>query len=319
MTPIVEKALTLWGMDGAEWSLVAARENHVYRVQAGGRSYALRLHRRGLHSDAALRSELRWIAELGAKGVGVPTPVPATDGRYLHLLGGVQVDMLDWLPGRPLGSTGGGIDHEDRAGVFRALGREMAKLHKISDAWTLPDGFARWSWDRAGLLGDAPLWERFWENSTLTAGDRALFTVFRETANSHLQQIEGHLDYGLIHADLVRENVMVQGDKLWLIDFDDAGFGFRLFDIATALLKNLNEPDYDALRVALFEGYRSERALDVEHLDLFMALRAATYVGWISSRMGEDGSETRNMRFIETARGLLTRYLGQHAWTGENQ
>ncbi|WP_170516650.1 phosphotransferase enzyme family protein [Ruegeria atlantica] len=310
MTPIVEQALTLWSMEGAEWSLVAARENHVYRVQTGGQSFALRLHRQGLHSDAALRSELLWIAELGTKGVSVPTPVPATDGRYLHLLDGVQVDMLDWLPGRPLGSTGTGIDHDDRTGIFRALGREMAKLHEVSDAWARPDEFMRWSWERAGLLGDAPLWDRFWENPTLSVEDRALFAAFREAANSHLQRVEDQLDYGLIHADLVRENVMVQGDKLWLIDFDDAGFGFRLFDIATTLLKNLREPDYDALQDALLDGYLSVRALDTEHLDLFMALRAATYVGWISSRMSEDGSETRNMRFIETARDLLTRYLG---------
>ncbi|WP_170328680.1 phosphotransferase enzyme family protein [Ruegeria arenilitoris] len=310
MTLIVEKALTLWGMNDAEWSLVAARENHVYRVQTDTRNFALRLHRQGMHSDAALRSELLWIAELGTNGVGVPTPVPATDGSYLHLLDGVQVDMLDWLPGRPLGSTGTGIDHDDRTGIFRTLGREMAKLHEVSDAWTRPDEFARWSWDRAGLLGDAPLWGRFWENPTLSDEDRALLTAFRKAANSHLQEIENQLDYGLIHADLVRENVMVQGDKLWLIDFDDAGFGFRLFDIATTLLKNLREPDYGALQVALLEGYRIERVLDTEHLDLFMALRAVTYVGWISSRMDEDGSQVRNTRFIETARELLKHYLG---------
>ncbi len=310
MTPIVEKALNLWGMDGAKWSLVAARENHVYRVQIGAKSYALRLHRKGLHSDTALRSELQWIAELGAKSVGVPTPIPATDGRYLQLLDGIQVDMLDWLPGRPLGSTETRIDHSDRTGLFRALGHEMAKLHEVSDAWTRPDDFERWSWDRAGLLGDAPLWDRFWENPTLSGEDRALFTAFREQANNHLLQIENQLDYGLIHADLVRENVLVRGDKLWLIDFDDAGFGFRLFDIATTLLKNLREPDYEALQAALLEGYRSERALGTEHLDLFMALRAVTYVGWVLSRMGEDGSEARNLRFKDTARSVLTRYLG---------
>ncbi|MEW2915784.1 homoserine kinase [Ruegeria sp. ANG10] len=310
MTRIVEQALTLWGMDNAEWSLVAARENHVYRVQTGGHSYALRLHRQGLHSDAALRSELQWIAELGAKGVSVPTPVPATDGHYLHLLDGVRVDLLDWLPGRPLGSTGTGIDHDDRTGIFRALGREMAKLHEVSDAWVRPDEFERWSWDRAGLLGDVPLWSRFWENPTLSDEDHALFTAFRGTANNHLQKIEDQLDYGLIHADLVRENVMVQDNKLWLIDFDDAGFGFRLFDVATTLLKNLREPDYDTLQEALLEGYRSGRALDTKHLDLFMALRAVTYVGWVSSRMGEDGSEAQNTRFKDTARELLTRYLG---------
>ena len=69
MTAIVEQALALWGMEGADWSLVAARENHVYRVACLGHSCALRLHRQGLHSDAALQSELEWIAELGARGV----------------------------------------------------------------------------------------------------------------------------------------------------------------------------------------------------------------------------------------------------------
>lgn len=120
------------------------------------------------------------------------------------------------------------------------------------------------------------------------------------------------MDYGLIHADLVRENVMVYGDKLWLIDFDDAGFGFRLFDIATTLLKNLHEPDFNQLRGALLAGYRSERPICTRQLDLFMALRAVTYVGWVASRLNEDGSGIRNERFIETARALMSQYLQQH-------
>ena len=35
--------------------------------------------------------------------------------------------------------------------------------------------------------------------------------------------------------------------ELGLLDFDDGGFGFRVFDLATTLLKNLAEPDYPAL------------------------------------------------------------------------
>ncbi|SDW98343.1 Ser/Thr protein kinase RdoA involved in Cpx stress response, MazF antagonist [Ruegeria halocynthiae] len=319
MKQIVEQALALWGMRDAKWSLVAARENHVYRIDLGQTAYALRLHRVGLRSDAELRSELQWMAALGEKGVGVPTPVLSTEGLYLHLLQGIQIDMLGWLPGRPLGATGSGIDHEDRTGVFHTIGREMARLHKISDDWSPPPGFSRWSWDRPGLLGKTPLWDRFWENPTLTAEDQALFLQFRKVADHKLRHLESKLDYGLIHADLVRENVMVDSDRVWLIDFDDAGFGFRLFDIVTTLLKNLEEPDCDLLREALLTGYRTERQICTEHLDLFMALRAATYVGWISSRLQEDGSDLRNTRFIETARNLLTRYLDTTRINGRNQ
>ena len=313
MTSVAETALAVWGMEGSQCSLVAARENQIYRVQLDARCFALRLHRPGLHSDTALRSEHIWLTELSAKGVGVPTPVSATDGGFLHLLEGTQVDMLEWRPGRPLGSTAGGIDHEDRTGVFCRLGRALARLHAASDTWRRPDGFWRWSWNREGMLGDAPLWGRFWKNPNLTDEDRALMTWFRATANRELAQVEDQLDYGLIHADLVRENVLVEGDGIWLIDFDDAGFGFRLFDIATTLLKNLHEPDFDMLQQALLAGYRSERPIDTTRLDLFMALRAVTYVGWIVPRLHEDGAEARNQRFLESARGLLRQYQKKYA------
>ncbi|NOD30292.1 phosphotransferase [Ruegeria atlantica] len=312
MKQIVEHALSLWGLADGQASLVAARENRVYRVQAGQTAYALRLHRKGLRTDAELRSELQWMAVLGKNGVRVPTPVAASDGRYLHLVEGIQVDMLDWLPGRPLGATGKALTHQDRTGVFCSIGREMARLHHISDRWAPPQDFVRWSWDRSGLLGAAPVWGRFWENPTLGEMDRALFLAFRDIADRDLRRAENQLDYGLIHADLVRENVMVDGDELWLIDFDDAGFGFRLFDIATTLLKNLHEPDFNQLRGALLAGYRSERPICTRQLDLFMALRAVTYVGWVASRLNEDGSGIRNERFIETARALMSQYLQQH-------
>ena len=54
-----------------------------------------------------------------------------------------------------------------------------------------------------------------------------------------------------------------------MIDFDDGGFGFRLFDIATALIKHRVEPDFTDLRAALIEGYHSQRTLDVGALEFF--------------------------------------------------
>ncbi|WP_170464447.1 phosphotransferase enzyme family protein [Ruegeria arenilitoris] len=309
MKEIVEQALVQWGMEDAEWSLVAARENHVYRVRNGTASYALRLHREGLHSAAELWSELQWMSAAAADGVSVPSPVATKNGEFLIEVDGIHVDLLDWLPGRPLGATGARLETENQTATFKAIGREMARLHKISDAWTPPKNFTRWSWDCAGLLGDEPLWGRFWENPTINGEDRALLLRFRDKADHELLRLESSLDYGLIHADLVRENVIVDGDKIRLIDFDDSGYGFRLFDVATTLIKNREEPDFAQLRDALLEGYRSERPINTDQLDLFMTLRATSYVGWISSRLDEEGSSDRNTRFLETARELLTEYL----------
>lgn len=311
MTAIVTKALVRWGMDGAACRLIAERENKVYRVEHDGTDYALRLHRPGYCSEAELRSELQWMAAAGAGGLGVPAPIPSRAGAFLHVIDGVAVDVLSWLDGQPLGKTGAPLDVGDREAVFRAIGREMARLHAISDAWTPPEGFTRRRWDREGLLGEAPVWGRFWDNPTLSPEDRALFLRLREVAMADLDARENKLDYGLIHADLVRENVILDACRVHLIDFDDSGFGFRLFDIATTLLRNRTEPDYDALKNALLDGYLSERTLDLDALDLFMVLRAATYVGWIISRMDEDGSPARNARFVATARSLAEAYLSQ--------
>ena len=102
---------------------------------------------------------------------------------------------------------------------------------------------------------------------------------------------------------------MIDGTTMQMIDFDDGGFGYRLFDIATALLKHRDAPDFAALQTALIQGYTSVRPIDLSALDFFILLRATTYVGWNITRMNEDGAAGRNARFIETTKRLATAYL----------
>lgn len=175
MSTTLENALPLWGMQGAAWRLIATRENHVYQVDHNGRSFAFRLHRQGYRTDAELWSELEWMAAVAKGGLHVPAPISSASGQFLQVVDCVQVDVLTWLEGQPIGATGEPLNVGDRTGLFQGIGREMARLHNISDDWSLPKGFARWSWDRNGLLGDAPLWGRFWDNPTLSGKDRNLF------------------------------------------------------------------------------------------------------------------------------------------------
>ncbi|HBZ43282.1 MAG TPA: homoserine kinase [Maritimibacter sp.] len=296
-------------MAGAGHRLFAARENVVHQVQHAEQTYALRLHRAGYRTDAELVSELEMMEAARQGGLHVPAPVASSSGDYLHVVDGLQIDLLSWLEGTTVGKSGTPLAAGDSVALFKGIGREMARFHQAMDDWTPTATFTRCSWDHAGLLGDAPVWGRFWDNPTLADDDRALFDRLRDEAGRDLAARAPGLDYGLIHADLVRENVMVDGNKLQLIDFDDAGFGFRLFDVATTLLKNMAEPNYPDLKTALIEGYRSVRPLDTGALDLFLVLRSATYVGWIADRLDEDGSSERNARFIATTRALALDYL----------
>ncbi|MEL7098492.1 MAG: phosphotransferase [Pseudomonadota bacterium] len=307
MSDPTAEALALWGLSGASCTFVAGRENRVYKVVAGARAFALRFKRPGYHSFAELMSELDWLAEMERAGLKVPKPMPSKGGKLLEEVAGHFVDIVTWVDGAPIGKTREPLALEDPIATFSAIGAEMARLHEACDAWDRPPGFVRCRWDADGLVGEAPRWGRFWENPTLDADTRKLLEAFRAQASRDLARLD--LDTGLIHADLVRENVLLDGNVLRLIDFDDGGFGYRLFDIATALLKNRNEPNYTALKTALVDGYLAHRPLDIGPLDLFLALRAVTYVGWIVPRMEEPGAELRNTRFIKDAQDLCSAYL----------
>lgn len=307
---LVNKALALWNLEGSDAILAAQRENRVYRV-AGKDSdrLALRFHRRGYRSDRELASELAWMRELDLQGLSVPRPIRSRHGRLHEIVDGHQVDLLTWLDGVPMGRAGEKLQLADPIDVFWNLGANMAHLHRISDGWTLPDDFQRCAWDREGLLGENPVWGRFWENPHLSDRRRKILLQARDRARTFLQINGHHLDYGLIHADMVRENVLLSGAEVQLIDFDDGGFGFRLFDIATTLLASRHEPDFEDLQRALIAGYRSVRPFDVSALPLFLMLRSFTYVGWVVSRMDEPEANARSRRFCERAVSMAEAYL----------
>jgi Ser/Thr protein kinase RdoA (MazF antagonist) len=88
---------------------------------------------------------------------------------------------------------------------------------------------------------------------------------------------------GLIHADLHLDNALFSHGDIRLIDFDDCGVGYWLYDIAVALWELRHRPDYKSFRAALIEGYTQHRALpthELAHLDDFIATREVAFGLW---------------------------------------
>jgi Ser/Thr protein kinase RdoA (MazF antagonist) len=309
MTDLAQKAAAEWGLAHARLQFVAGRENQVYRVSDAAGDHALRLKRPGYRHSIEIESELLWMAALDRAGILVPRPVPSLRGHWMEQVDGHLVDLLTWMPGQTLGALLTESTDADAQALFHNLGQCMAKFHAASDAWVKPDGFSRVAWDAEGLLGETPLWGRFWEHPALPAEDKALFEGFRAKAAQDLRRMGSGLDHGLIHADLVRENVLISGGRIGMLDFDDGGWGYRVFDLATTLLKFIDAPHYPKLKDALVRGYLGVRTIDLGALDLFLALRAVTYVGWIVPRLGEEGATERSHRYVATARSTCLRYL----------
>ncbi len=142
----------------------------------------------------------------------------------------------------------------------------------------------------------------------LSAEQSALLIHARHHALARLTVLRG-ADYGLIHADLVQENVLIGPGGPHLIDFDDGGFGYRLFDMATVMNFILREADPAPLQDAFVQGYLATRPIDLCDLPLFQALRAFSYVGWIVPRLSEDGAQARQSRFVTLACQMAERML----------
>ena len=98
-------------------------------------------------------------------------------------------------------------------------------------------------------------------------------------------------DHGLIHADLHLWNAVFAGGRVQLIDFDDCGFGPRLYDLAVALWEQRDSPGYPEFRAALLAGYLGVRDIDVTRLDDYIAVRQVAFDLWYT------GSARLNPRF----------------------
>ena len=322
---LVRRALPLWGIGrAAPLSLLKLRENAIYAVtdRAANEKLVIRVHRAGYHSDAELRSEWQWITGLKEYGVLTPEPRWSGNGRMFEIVEapGVpeprQVDIVDWIEGERLGSVEEGLEGtpDQVRARFETLGSTMARMHNQAEHWQPPAGFTRHAWDVDGLVGKDPFWGRFWNLADLSEKQRDTLLKVRKKLRANLMKLGAAPDrYGLIHADLVFENVMVGPDGVRVIDFDDCGYGWHLFDIATSIIFLYGTAHFDLAKDALITGYRQHRPLTDEHLSWFPVLlmaRATTYLGWMHTRPETETAREMTPYIVGLAFSLIEEYSG---------
>lgn len=316
-------ALEQWDGNFGDVQLVKFRENAVFSAhREDGQRVALRIHRHGYHCEAALRSELQWMEALAQAGITVPQIIRARGERHLVEVAHAdigeprQVDMLAWLPGATAGTSENGVQAGTEIDfLYAEAGAIAARIHLHAAQWQQPDEFVRHAWDEEGLIGNQPFWGRFWELEQLSDEQRQLLQDARRAARHDLRRYGRHLDnFGMIHADLVPENLLIEGPQLRLIDFDDAGFGWHMFELATALYFCLDDPRFEQIQAALLAGYHAVKPLtdaDRQTLALFLMLRGTTYLGWIHTRQGTPTAIEMAPMLIERACRLAREYLQQ--------
>ena len=314
---LAERALGRYGLDeGSTVRLLNVSENWTYRIDEpdGGRTFALRVHRPGYHTADEIESELEWIDALRRDNVVETAHVVAcSDGRRVTQLatpelGERNVVLFEWLSGEMPEPEG-----KDLLGGFRTLGAVSARMHGHARHWSRPPSFRRFSWDYDTTLGAAGHWGR-WQDG-LGMGREELDVLGRlDAAIRRRLEAYGRSPerFGLVHADIRLANLLVDGPHVRVIDFDDCGFSWFMYDFATAVSFFEDHPLVPELKGAWVEGYRSVAPLDPAdeaELDTFVMLRRLLLVAWIGSHSGTDLAKGMGEEFTATSCELAEQYL----------
>lgn len=287
---MVRRSLSRWGLPPETGvHLLNLSENATFALETGsGADLVLRVHRVGYCSAEEIRSELAWITAL-RKDCVIETarPIPGQDGEL--------VQRLKSPSGKPSRHAVaferlGGVEPSPEADAvpwFERLGELTAKMHRHARGWRLPSGFLRKRWDLDAMIGPHGYWGPWRRAIGLDSSGTQVIEAALALVRRRLEAFgSGPGRFGLVHADLRLANLLTDGAHLRIIDFDDCGFSWFMYDFATAVSFIERDPHVPALLEAWILGYRRIAPLspaEVEEIPTFIVLRRILLCAWLAS------------------------------------
>jgi Ser/Thr protein kinase RdoA (MazF antagonist) len=315
---VAEAALPRWGLGGATLKMINHSENTTYLVTPanGARPVILRVHREGYHTVDGIKSELAWMHALQAEAnVLTPQAIAGRDGEEIQSVSHASLPrprncvLFHLIDGAEPGQ-------DNLIEPFKQLGEVTARTHIHSMGWKRPPYFERLTWDFEHSLGRDPNWGRWEDGPDMTPQRRPILQRLVDTLGRRLQRFGKKPDrFGLIHADFRLANLLIHNGNTRVIDFDDCGIGWFLYDAGTAVSFFEHKPEVPALMEAWKEGYRRVRPLTKEEDDeiwTFILLRRMLLLAWMGSHHETDLAKQEGPAYCagscEMAEAYLSRY-----------
>ena len=313
---LVTKSLKLWDLPSdAKARLINVSENATYLIEAsGGYKSVLRVHRENYHSKSAIACELAWIAELRtSKTVSTPNCIAGKNGQAIQTATSSDLPeerymvLFEFVDGVSPDEEGDLVEH------FVKLGEIAARTHKQSSDWSEASSLERKSWDLNAIFGNQPTWGDWRDAPQVTDQVRKTLERVEDRIEERLTEYgKSNNRFGLIHADMRLANLLVDGTVTNVIDFDDCGFGWYLYDFATGISFMEDDPRVPNLKSAWLRGYQKVRKLsskDLDEVDTFVMLRRMALLAWIGSHIEAPEPQALADGFAETTAQLGLTYL----------
>ncbi len=220
------------------------------------------------HAEVELEYFLELMVTLADHGLACPRPIMADDGSYLRRLAQRPAALVERLAGKAV--------TEPSVAQCAAVGEALGRIHRIGRHV-----------HRRRRNERGPAWWRVTADALRGALDAdAMALIDAEIAFQAAFDTQ-HLPRGVIHADLFRDNVLFEGERLsGVIDFYAACNDILLYDLAICLNDWCVVPDGDfddARTRAFLAAYVSGRPpVAGEAAALPAMLRAAALRFWLS-------------------------------------
>jgi Ser/Thr protein kinase RdoA (MazF antagonist) len=187
-------------------------------------------------------------------------------------------------------------------------------MHLHARQWKQPAWFQRHTWDFETSLGEAnPHWGRWRDGMGVDAAKAEHFGRTVELIGKRLKAYgQDNERFGLIHCDLRLANLLIDNGQVKVIDFDDCGFGWYMYDAATPVSFYEHEPHVPELIESWKTGYRRVLELpkaDEAEIPTFVMLRRLLLVAWIGSHSETDLAKSMGLPYTEGTMGLCEEYL----------
>ena len=177
--------------------------------------------------------------------------------------------------------------------LYQQVGAIAASIHKQSKSWSYPAFYERMEWNFDGTFGKK--WNNFYGVSYrspkwLSKEDIGILDLCVDFIDKRLKAYGKEPDrYGMIHSDLRTANLLKEGETITVLDFDDCGKGWYMYDIAGAVALMEHRPDLKEIVNEVVNGYQTILPISKEDHNEIMTFILMRRIGMLQSLIGRIG------------------------------
>jgi len=277
---MIEKALEEYEFYNPKAEFIRHNENITYKISDDKVIYLLRIHqpvkgfsldlyqKDGSASDYIL-GEMKLLDFMKCSKTRLQVPVKNKKGNLVSFVDNTPITVLKWIEGNI-------VQNIDESKAYQ-IGQLIAGLHQdFVESKIHEQEFKRYMYDEACLLDiidELNLAKKLGHINELSRD--LLISVCYEIITC-MTNLDKRVDYGYIHSDLSKDNLIESQQNMIPIDFSLSGYGYYTMDVAFILCQIKD----NTTKKTLVDAYENKMAvkLSIRDLEVFYAFGVLLYI-----------------------------------------